>query len=1294
MSAEGGALDFDAYIRVADFNAAILDMQRRIIGLTGKVESETQKMDGAFSRLGGAAAAIFSVDFASRFISQVATVSGEISKLQVVLANSLGSDELAESALGMLKEYATTTPFQLNELTASYVKLVNQGFKPTRDELVKLGDLSSSTGKGFDQLAEAIIDAQTGEFERLKEFGIRASKQGDQVTFSFKGVQTQVDFTNEAIRSYIVSLGDLEGVAGANAKIAGEVEGKISNLKDTIASMYNSIGQNNKGAIVSAIDISAEVISHYQDFIDVAKVLVATYGAYKAALIAQIALQKASMLATQIQEWYQLGKNLGFATANQLMFNNAAKVNPYVALATAIVALGTALYVFSTRASGAKKAAEELRDAQDEAKAKAVEEKSKLEGLVRVIQDESSSRARKVEALNQLNELMPDTLGYISEEAVRTGRAKQMIDQYIASVERQVKIESIRSALSDSYKATGRAKRELGSYSTLDGVLEAAFPTLRANRMGQLASYANELDYQRELMKELKQLQEEELTTQAKAATVKPRSLSVIDAEIKKLKEEQEQLATTNAQFQSYSKQIAKLEAERSRIAGGGKGAGSTDKGRYKEELQKLLSELEAQRIGAMRSGFEREKAEINREYQERLTTIRQQEQSLLVEYNKGRGKKKGERGYVEELPLQAKQAVERLKELALAQKELKEQGALGLAGEVNLPDTSELDALLERTKTYEQKRLDVVGKGMLEVATLENAGMRQNAELRREQMSQELKELAAKHRQEGSSWAYLYDSIESWGKSSLQARLTRLREDLKETTLTAEEKLAVEKAISETEQKLAEKAPLEAVKLLNRRIASAKQRIAEAYGDANKIREAQREIDDSTAKKGAIMAETFGKVSGHLSSIASIVGQLNKGLGEAIELASGLTGAFSQIASGNYVSGAISLVGSVLTIVARQQAKDQAAYERQKKEEIDAINRQVEATNKLYEAQSKLLDRALGLDKLSQMNALWVSARQNIGKVREQLLQIQFPTDGSTRSPVKNRDALKLGLLNYGATLQDSLRSTNGRYSEAYSRYTQEQLKRVLTIDELLTANQSRIDEFYKQVEAGADVGDVDKYNEVLKLVEEYQKYAEQLEEIANKQKEILTGSTYDSVVDGLAKAFEDGIVSAEEFTSSFGELMKKQVMNTLKLQYLEKPLKDWYGSFAEASKDGLTKEEIEALRTDYLKFAENAKLGFENLNSVMAGAGVDLFGSSSAGGSGLSGAIKGMDQKTADLIAGQFNAMNVSLFNLAGVAKDQVRYLSEIAANTRYNVHLKEIRDILKSQGSNADPLRAKGL
>jgi phage tail tape-measure protein len=195
------------------------------LGNTGKKATETgDKLSNAFDKgkegvgglsksLGGLGPAIvgaFSVTAVLGFAKAVFDTTANFEKLGAVLKNTLGSGAQASLALEGIKEFAKTTPFAVAELTASFVKLANQGFVPTTNQLRKLGDLASSTGKGFDQLTEAIIDAQVGEFERLKDFGIRASKAGDQVKFTFKDVETQVKFNNTAIREYILSLGDYE----------------------------------------------------------------------------------------------------------------------------------------------------------------------------------------------------------------------------------------------------------------------------------------------------------------------------------------------------------------------------------------------------------------------------------------------------------------------------------------------------------------------------------------------------------------------------------------------------------------------------------------------------------------------------------------------------------------------------------------------------------------------------------------------------------------------------------------------------------------------------------------------------------------------------------------------------------------------------------------------------------------------------------------------------------------------------------------------------------------------------
>jgi hypothetical protein len=196
---------------------------------------------------------------------EIINVTAEFQKFEAVLTNTLGSNSEAQKALEQIREFAAKTPFSVQELTSSFVKLANQGFEPTRDEMRKLGDLASSTGKSFDQLTEAIIDAQTGEFERLKEFGIRATKSGDQVKFTFKGVETQTKFTSASIREYLLRLGDLEGVSGSMAAISETLGGKISNLADAFDNLLLNVGNAASGPGADFIDFLTGAIKSAED---------------------------------------------------------------------------------------------------------------------------------------------------------------------------------------------------------------------------------------------------------------------------------------------------------------------------------------------------------------------------------------------------------------------------------------------------------------------------------------------------------------------------------------------------------------------------------------------------------------------------------------------------------------------------------------------------------------------------------------------------------------------------------------------------------------------------------------------------------------------------------------------------------------------------------------------------------------------------------------------------------------------------------------------------------------------
>lgn len=208
-----------------------------------KVSSQTKAFSNGMAKMGGLIAGAFTVSALASFGKEVFNTTAKFQKFEAVLTNTLGDKSAAMAAMQQITDFAAKTPYGVDELTASFVKLANQGFVPTIDEMRRLGDLAASQGKTFDQLTEAIIDAQTGEFERLKEFGVRASKEGDKVSFTFKGVKEQVDFTSDSIRQYILSLGNIAGVSGGMEAQSKTLGGGLSNLEDSFEQLKLAIGE-------------------------------------------------------------------------------------------------------------------------------------------------------------------------------------------------------------------------------------------------------------------------------------------------------------------------------------------------------------------------------------------------------------------------------------------------------------------------------------------------------------------------------------------------------------------------------------------------------------------------------------------------------------------------------------------------------------------------------------------------------------------------------------------------------------------------------------------------------------------------------------------------------------------------------------------------------------------------------------------------------------------------------------------------------------------------------------------
>lgn len=206
---------------------------------TAKLERNNKRTAASFSKLnlaalklrGGIAAAFTSI-IGGLGISSLIQTNREVERLRASLVTVTGSATEARKAWEQIKTFTSQTPFELNQVVEAFIKLKSLGLDPSEDALRSYGNTASAMGKDLIQLIEAVADASTGEFERLKEFGIKAKKEGDRVIFTFRGVKTEVGNNAEEIQAFLKKLGDTE-FAGGMERQTRTLGGAISNLKDS-----------------------------------------------------------------------------------------------------------------------------------------------------------------------------------------------------------------------------------------------------------------------------------------------------------------------------------------------------------------------------------------------------------------------------------------------------------------------------------------------------------------------------------------------------------------------------------------------------------------------------------------------------------------------------------------------------------------------------------------------------------------------------------------------------------------------------------------------------------------------------------------------------------------------------------------------------------------------------------------------------------------------------------------------------------------------------------------------------
>ncbi len=375
MAGKLGVLTLDLIARIGQFVEPMKNAERQTKTSASNMARDFEEADKGISMsakniglsLAGVAASYVSID---RLINTQRTFD----KLNAGLITATGSAEGAAAAFDSLQKFAKETPYGLEQSVGAFIKLTNLGLKPSEAALMSYGNTAAAMGKDLDQMIEAVADATTGEFERLKEFGIKASQENGKVSLTFKGQTTTIRNNAKEIEKYLLDLGNVDFV-GAMENRMKTLDGSIANLEDTIDGLFLKVSQSGIGdAIKAGVDGASESLETLGDNLDtvgdIALVVGAIFaGRYASSMISSIQKtvaasieQKQALVAEQAESVKLLGVQAQRARQNVALaltevnlaradFNNATTAAARAAATQRLTAANIALAISEKQAS-------------------------------------------------------------------------------------------------------------------------------------------------------------------------------------------------------------------------------------------------------------------------------------------------------------------------------------------------------------------------------------------------------------------------------------------------------------------------------------------------------------------------------------------------------------------------------------------------------------------------------------------------------------------------------------------------------------------------------------------------------------------------------------------------------------------------------------------------------------------------------------------------------------------------------------------------------------------------------
>ncbi len=293
------AIHFESTYDDSKLQAGIKRSNQTVGQWAQNAEKNGEIVSKTWNNMTRAATAYLSYRFAQQIGNDIIQTRGEFQQLNIAFETMLGSKAKADQMMSDVINRALVSPFTVRDIATQTKQLIAMGVsvEDVSDTVKTLGDIAAGTSMPLSRLAinygqvVALGKLRTREINDFAMNGVPLVEElADMYGKAREEIYAMVEASEIGSKDVEKAFARMTGEGGKfynlMEKQNASITGQISNLRDKLDLMFNDIGKSNEGFIYGSIESLGNLVAHYEDVLKILKVLVVTYGSYKAATIA------------------------------------------------------------------------------------------------------------------------------------------------------------------------------------------------------------------------------------------------------------------------------------------------------------------------------------------------------------------------------------------------------------------------------------------------------------------------------------------------------------------------------------------------------------------------------------------------------------------------------------------------------------------------------------------------------------------------------------------------------------------------------------------------------------------------------------------------------------------------------------------------------------------------------------------------------------------------------------------------------------------------------------------------